>query len=237
MELRLYWAILRRRLLLPLALAIIAVTSYAVFPPARNAGYSASMRFTVGLRPEASSGTYYTYDRYYTWLTAEYLLDDLAEVVKSQVFAQDVAAEAGLAVSAGAIHAATAAGKLHRILTVTVRWPNRDELVRMSEAVTRVLTERGATYFAQLSADAAVVALIDPPSVSPVAASLRQRLELPVRLLLALIVGVGLAFLVDYLDDSVRDRADLESLDVPVLGEVPAARRWPAGITRHRSQP
>jgi capsular polysaccharide biosynthesis protein len=33
--------------------------------------------------------------------------------------------------------------------------------------------------------------------------------------------GVALAFLVDYLDPSVRERADVEALGLKVLAEVP----------------
>jgi capsular polysaccharide biosynthesis protein len=191
------------------------------------------MRFVVGLRPEPSNGPYYTYDRYYTWLTAEYLLDDLAEVVKSRAFVQDVARSAGLDLPPGIIQGATAAGKLHRILTVTINWPNAEELTRIANALVSVLCEHGATYFAQLSADSAVISLIDPPSVSQAGVPLRQRLDLPLRLLLALIAGVGLTFLLDYLDVTIRNRADLEELKLPILAEIPSRHRWPLPFRRH----
>ena len=134
MELLLYWRILRRRLWLVAGLLALVLVSYLVFARAPQPSYTAGMRFVVGLRPEPTSGAYYTYDRYYTWLTAEYLLDDLAEVVKSGVFAQDVAAQAGLAVPVGAIQGATSAGKLHRILTVQITWPHPQELERIANA-------------------------------------------------------------------------------------------------------
>jgi capsular polysaccharide biosynthesis protein len=62
--------------------------------------------------------------------------------------------------------------------------------------------------------------------VSPVPPSLTQRLDLPVRLLLALVAGVALAFLLDYLDNSVRGREELESLGIAVLAEIPGRRWW-----------
>ena len=34
-------------------------------------------------------------------------------------------------------------------------------------------------------------------------------------------VGAALAFLLDYLDRSVRDRADMEKLELPILAEIP----------------
>ena len=50
---------------------------------------------------------------------------------------------------------------------------------------------------------------------------LRERLDLPLRLLLALAAGVALAFLLDYLDDSVRSAAELEEMGLAVVGEIP----------------
>jgi len=224
MQLRAYWRILARHgwivLGLPLLVAIMYPFTHA--PGAQT--YSAGMRFVVGLRPEQPATEEYTYDRYYTWLTAEYLIDDLSEVVKSRRFAEDVSAVAGLAVPPGTIQGATSAGKLHRILSVSVTWGNAEELRRIADAIPQVLVERGGTYFAQLSAENAVISLIDPPTVTPVGPSLRDRLDLPLRLILAVIAGLALAFLLDYLDDSVRSRADVAALGVPVLGEVPGLR-------------
>ncbi len=49
----------------------------------------------------------------------------------------------------------------------------------------------------------------------------REQLDLPLRLLLALAAGVALAFLLDYLDDAVRVRGDVERLGLEVIGEIP----------------
>jgi capsular polysaccharide biosynthesis protein len=237
MELRLYGEIIKRRLWLVVGLLLLVLLSYALWPPHQPTLYTAQMRFAVGIRPEPGAGTYYTYDRYYTWLTAEYLVDDLAEVVKSQAFAQDIAQRAGLAIPAGAIQGATAAGKLHRILSVSITWPNAQELERIAQAVVATLTEGGLTYFAQLGTERAAVALIDPPAIGAVGRSLRQRLDLPLRLILALAAGVALAFLLDYLDTTVRHRADLESLGLPILAEIPCRQRWWARLWRRRPLP
>ncbi|MHB0858917.1 MAG: YveK family protein [Anaerolineae bacterium] len=236
MELQLYWEIIRRRLwLIVVLLAVVGVT--AALTPTPQPQYAAGMRFVVGIRPEASSGTFYTYDRHYTWLTAEYMVDDLAEVVKSEVFAQDVATASGLAVPTGAIQGATSAGKLHRILTISVVWSNPEELQRIADAVVEVLQNQGSHYFAQLSTDSAVVSLIDTPRVSVVGPSLRQRLDLPLRLFLALAAGIALTFLLDYLDGSIRHRKDAQSLGLPILAEVPARRGRLGGPWGNRTRP
>ncbi|MFH1085072.1 MAG: hypothetical protein V1772_04850 [Chloroflexota bacterium] len=221
MELRNYWRILQRRLWLVAALLVAMGLSYVASAPRPTPSYMAHMRFVVGIRPEPAHGDAYRYDRYYTWLTAEYLVDDLAEVVKSRAFAEDISAAAGVAVPAGVIQGATSAGKLHRLLTVTLTWHNDDELGRLAQAVVRTLQEQGGRYFAQLGTEDAVISVVDPPEISVVGPSLRQRLDLPLRLILALIAGVGLAFLADYLDPSVRSRHDLEAAGVAILAEIP----------------
>lgn len=236
MELRLYWSIVIRRAWLVVALLAIVLVSYLLLTPEPRTSYTAGMRFVVGIRPERQ-GDYYAYDRYYTWLTAEYLVDDLSEVVKSRSFAEDVAALAGVPVGAGPIQGATSAGKLHRILTVTISSPDDEELARIADAVVTILTTSADRYFTQLSTDSAVISLIDAPTVSPVERSLRDRIDLPLRLLLALAAGVGLTFLLDYVDGSVRHRADLAGLAVPVLGEIPARHPWRNRLPLRRSNP
>jgi capsular polysaccharide biosynthesis protein len=44
------------------------------------------------------------------------------------------------------------------------------------------------------------------------------------RLLLAVGVGAGLAFLAHYLDPTVRERPDVEAAGVPVLASIPKRR-------------
>ena len=234
MELRLYWRILKKRLWLVLGLPVVVLLGYWLLAPQPITSYSTSMRFVVGIKPEQSD-SYYTYDRYYTWLTAEYLIDDFSEVVKSQVFAQDVAGLSGLPVPAGAIQGATSSGKLHRILTVGITWSDDAELELIAQAVVDVLGESASRYFAQLGTTDAVISLIDPPAIVEIGPSLRQRLDLPLRAILALAGGVALAFLADYLDPSLRDRSDLAQLGLPILAEIPTGRGWFRRIWQRRS--
>lgn len=237
MELRLYYRVIMKRIWVIVTLFVAFGLSYLFFPHRPQPAYVANMRFTVGVRPEPTSGQYYAYDRYYTWLTAEYLLDDLAEVVKSGAFARDVAALAGFDIPSGVLQGATAAGKLHRILTISVTWNDQGQLTRLADAVVQNLQDRADVYFAQLSTGSAVISLIDPPVVSTVGPSLRQRLDFPLRLILTLVTGVALVFLLDYVDDTVRHGTDLEQLGVSVLAEVPSTRRWHDPFWRRRLLP
>ena len=95
------------------------------------------------------------------------------------------------------------------------RWINA-----IAKATATELTENSATYFHQLGTDGAGVTLIDGPNIDVVGPSIRQKLDLPLRMILALLVGLGLIFLLDYLDTSVRNRRELEEMGFAVIGEI-----------------
>lgn len=229
MELRVYWRVLKRRwwvwVLLPLLVLAISLLTARPAPTA----YTASMAFTVGIKPEPKTGAYYTYDRYYTWLTAEYFVDDLAEVIRRSAFSNAVSAELarrGVQVSGLAIGAATQTGKLHRILNVSVTWHDSEQIRVIADAITTVLQEQSAAFFGFLQAEDAVVHRIDGPHFGVAGRSLRERLDLPLRLVIALLAGVAIAFLWDYLDDAVRSREELARMGLEVLAEIPRRRPW-----------
>jgi capsular polysaccharide biosynthesis protein len=108
---------------------------------------------------------------------------------------------------------------------VTITWPDRDQAQAIAEAVGAALADAGAGYFPQLTGVQAKAVLIDGPGIGQVGRSLGEKLDLPIRLFVALVAGVALAFLWEALDDTVRDRAELESMGIPVVGEIPR-RSW-----------
>jgi len=226
MLLRRYWQIIMRRIWITLLLLVVVTTSYFLFNQPSSPTYTASMRFVVGIEPESLPDDVYGYDRYYTWLTSEYLIDDLSEVVKSESFASDVAARSGIPVQANAIQGSTSSGKLHRILSISITWPDDQELQQIADTVVQVLTTNAEAYFKQLGTERTVISVIDSPHPTLVGESLRDRLDLPIRLLLALAVGILIEFLLDYLDTSIRSADDLRELGIPVLASVPSKRFW-----------
>jgi capsular polysaccharide biosynthesis protein len=224
MELREYWRIIRRRLYVVIAPFLLVLAISLLFRPAPASAFQASMRFVVGLEPEAKSGEYYAYDKYYTWLTAEYLIDDAAELVRSSSFATAVSHELdglGITVPPGAIQGSTQSGQLHRILTVSIVWGDPDQLGAIANAVVGVLPAEIARHFAQVGTTGVSASLIDPPAMGPLGASLRDKLDLPLRLALALFAGLGLAFVLHYLDNTVHQRQEVEQAGMPVLAEIP----------------
>ena len=230
MEFRQYWDIFRRRWWIPFALmALVALFSVVQQRPWEQPPpfYNASMRMLVGVLPAADADIAAYDPRYYAWLTSEYLVDDFTEVVRSDLFAQNVSArlaKQNIQVPAGTIRGSAATGKQHRIITLSFGWPDAAELAVITQAAADELTENATLYFQQLGTDGAGITLLDAAVVTPVGPSLRDRLELPLRLLIAFLVGVALVFLLDYLDTSVRGRDDLEAMGYAILGEIPKHR-------------
>ena len=221
MELRQYWRIIYRRLWIIILLPLLVVAVSFVARPQATHGSVANLRLAVGITPENGEGKFFTYDRYYSWLTAEYLADDLSEVVKSRTFADAVSKRLGGTVAPGTIQGSTVPQKLHRILTVTVNAPTDQRALDIGNAIADTLRENGGEFFAQLSAQNAAISVIDPPALVPATTSLRQKLDLPLRLALSIVVALALVFLLDYLDDSVREASDVEKMGLTLLAEIP----------------
>ncbi len=230
MELRAYWEIVRRRWWLPVLLAaLVAVLSALQLRPweARPPRYTASMRLLVGVLPAGDAAATFYDPRYYAWLTSEYLVDDFTEVVRSTLFAEGVSArlaDQAITVPAGAIQGSAVTGQQHRIITLSFGWNDAEELAAITAAAAAEITENAAVYFQALGTEGAGVTVLDGPHISELGPDLRERLEWPLRIGLGLLVGVGLIFLLEYLDTSLRKRDEVEMLGLRVIGEIPKDR-------------
>ena len=223
MELRLYWRIVWRRWWLVAALVgIVLVVSLITYRQPEPV-YVATLSFAIGIEGSEPVNAPSGDGRSDAWLASEYLADDLSAVLRGGDFAARIGERVGFPVGAGAIFAS----REHRIMTVTVTWPDEGQVQAIAEAVGAEVQDAGADYFPQLLGVDAQAVLIDGPGIGQAGRSLTDKLDLPLRLLLALVAGVGLTFLWHYLDDTVRERAEIEALNVPVLGEIPrASRSW-----------
>ena len=237
MELRAYWAILRRRWVAPVLLPIlVALFSAAQLRPwqAPAPSYSVTMRMLVGVLPLETADAYDP--RYYAWMTSEYLVDDFTEVLGTEMFANAVNArltERGLDIPAGLIRAHANTGKQHRIIRLTFTWDDASALQAIADATVAELEQNAEAYFRQLGTHDAGVQVLDSPVVVRQGRSARARVEWPLRILLAVVAGVGVAFLREYLDDTVRRGEELEEMGLTVLVAVP--RRGGSGLTAGRN--
>ncbi|MBM3129554.1 MAG: hypothetical protein FJ009_13125 [Chloroflexi bacterium] len=225
MELKDYFRVVWRYWWLIAALVVVVGAGSWILRAQPAPQYQASVRFTIGVNAPAATQVS-GYDPILTsYQASEYIRDDFVEIIKSDAFADDVnavLAKTGandLKVGKGNISATIE--KQRRLMSLTITWSDAAQAQKIADAAVRNLSENNAKYFAQLGATGASVAVIDRPVVARVGASLREQLDIPIRVLLALLAGIALAFILDYLDTSVRDARDAERLGLRVLGEIP----------------
>jgi capsular polysaccharide biosynthesis protein len=222
MELRQMIKILLRRWWL-VALPVVVVAAYLGLtyssPPTV---YQVVMRFAMGTEP---AGLSLDYDRYYPWLTSEYVANGLADVAVTGAFAETVSARLaaeGVEVAPGAIQGAIVSDNAQSVVVLYVTWPDPEGIVPVAQAIAAELIEGGPDYFPQIPETGVAARALDAPHPVPLPPSLRSRLLGPgLRLALAFATGVGLAFLAHYVDPSVWEAREVELLGMEVLARVP----------------
>jgi len=225
MELRTYFRIAARRWWLVAAPVLVVAAYVGATFRAPITTYQVAIRFAAGTSP---SGLSQDYDRYYPWLTSEYVANGLADVAVTGAFADAVSArlsDSGFRIPGAAIQAATVADNAQSILVVYVTWPDPGQAVTIAEAITAELTQNAASYYPQLKGVEPAVRPLDQAQPVPNPPGLRAELAEPViRIGLAFVVGLGLAFLWHYLDPTVQEASQLESLGLEVVAVLPKRR-------------
>jgi capsular polysaccharide biosynthesis protein len=224
MELRHYGQLLLRRWPIWVGITVLSLIFSAAYALMGPVAYETSLRLAVGVEPLPTTDPKYD-PNYWAYVTSEYLADDLSEFLKSEAFAQEVSAQLGYRIDPKAISDVTRTKKTHRMLDVTISAPTAEQAQAVGQAYEQAINTKLPTYFPQLRVQGAHVTVINHPTVGRAAPALQLAGEVLLRTLVGLVLGLGLAFLVDYLDASIRDRAEAERLTgAPVLGEIPVGR-------------
>jgi capsular polysaccharide biosynthesis protein len=185
--------------------------------------YNAGVRFIAGQEPTESADLS-DEQRLANWKASEYIVNTLADWVRGGQFAELVSQELagqGIAVTPQEIVAGTAADSTRSMMVLSMTYGDAAVLEQMMNAASLVLLEANDQGLPQLGGEPADLVQMDPPIVNPIRPGITTQLQLPLRIGLALIAGLGLALLVDYLDPTVRGRREVESLGLPVIAEIP----------------
>jgi capsular polysaccharide biosynthesis protein len=224
MELKLILKILLRRwwlvLLPPIIVAAYSISTYHA--PATT--YSTTLRLAVGYTPQTETST--LYDKFYpAWLTSEYIAGGLGDWAKTGNFAQHVAESAStsnLAITADEAAGSIAASDHQRsIVIVYFSSGDQDKLAAIANASIKVMQTLNGVVFPQNGPSGATVTPLDAVSIVPAPPSLKTRLDIPIRVVLGLALGILLAFLAHYIDPRVRDREEVEAMGYKIVGEIP----------------
>ena len=234
MELREYWNIVRRRWWLPAAITLVALLASTVVGVRGAAAYKTDMRLAVSTIPTPDPNSVLYYDPiYYSNLDSEYLADDMSELLTSRAFADEVKRE--LATSSTPVDIdpltivnATRTKKTHRFIDITLTTATFEEGDMIAGSISRILSDPAhlAIYLKALTAYNTQMVMVTPPVTHRANTPVGLISEIALRTVIGLLVGIGLAFLIDYVDPSVRSREEAEAvLQMPVLGEIPRTRR------------
>ncbi|HEY3117363.1 MAG TPA: Wzz/FepE/Etk N-terminal domain-containing protein [Chloroflexota bacterium] len=233
MELREYVAVLQRRWPIVAALTILTLLVSGVFALRGPKAYEATVRMTVsvgnpavGAPPEAEAPPYVYQRDYYQWLASEYLADDLSEIIQSDAFTARVSSRINEEVTKADIRDVTRVRKTHRILDITIQAARPDLAQRVMAGIIQEIQQNGGLYLAELASNRGQIVAIDDTQVKSATTTRSLAADLGLRGALGLFAGLVLAFIVDYLDSTVRSPREVERiLGLPVLGEIPALGR------------
>ena len=234
MELREYWSIIRRRWWLPVSIMLVALIASTVVGVRGATAYKTDMRLAVSTIPTPDpNGVLYYDPTYYSNLDSEYLADDMSEFMTSRAFADEVHRELASSnspydVDIDTIMTATRAKKTHRFIDITLTTSTFDEGQAIAGSISRILSDPNhvSQYLTALTAYHAQMEIVTPPVTHRANTLFGLISEIGLRTVIGLLVGIGLAFLLDYVDPSVRTRQEAERLlDMPVLGEIPRQPR------------
>lgn len=232
MELRRYWSILWRHrrivLALPALVLLISLLIWALTPPS----YGAEMKVQLLLAPAqgVADGDYFHYDNYYNYLATEYAVDDVAEILNGNVFANAVAAtlrgpDFNLSdVQDKDIRGSFTAHRTHRVLLVDIASGDRDRTLVISRAIALTFQRDPLKYFSKgdLVARQGVAPLTITQPIEARGDRAKRLLNVALQTVIALFAAIALAFLLDYLNDRLRDAEGIDkALGLPVLGEIP----------------
>ncbi|UOE93879.1 Wzz/FepE/Etk N-terminal domain-containing protein [Alkalihalobacillus sp. LMS39] len=142
-------------------------------------------------------------------------------IIKSPVILEKVIAEANLSETVGQVNNRITVGSEgnSQVVKITVQHEQPELAVLIANTVADVFQREIVTIMnvdnvnilspAQLSAN--------PSPVAP-----KPTLNMAIAFVVGLMIAVGIAFLLEYLDTSVKDEQDIEKLlELPILGVVP----------------
>jgi capsular polysaccharide biosynthesis protein len=241
----------RRWLVLAIAIlaGLFSIYSFLTAPRVYESEATFAVRFAQEEagepNPDGNSGgtVFFNYADYYKFLSSEYLVDDFTQIIESDAFGravirtmQDEMAQGRLVVSDTAKFRAdlqklrprdivdmVGADRRHRELRVFAAAPTRDMAVSIMGAAGVVLTDARYEPIAGQLIDRPVFAQLDEVNYNDIKSSTQREItNTIVRFLMGLVAAIAVAFLLEYLDNSVRDERDARKvLDLPVIGAIP----------------
>lgn len=209
--------VVRKRLKLIFLLTIgagivAAIISFFVLTPV----YESSSQFIVNQSQENEIG----YIDSGTIRTNVELINTYNVIITSNAIMNEVVEELNLPYTSETLakNIQVSSEQNSQVVTVTVKDPSPERATNIANATVTIFQDKIPELLnvdnVQILTEAYTKA--DPTPVEP-----KPKLNIAIAIVLGLMVGVGLAFLLEYLDTSITTEEDVEkSLDIPILGVI-----------------
>ena len=221
LELRDYLRIIRKRyklivFIVVVACAAAALVSYVWMEPV----YVASTKLIVNKKFE-SSASEGQLDLSTVNLNIR-LIDTYKEIIKTTAIMNDVVAnhpEWGLSAEALIQRVRVSSVNNTQVMTVSVQDHSYERAAAIANAVSEVFIRKIPEY---MQVDNVSLLASADPSKRPAPVSPNVKLNFMIAFVVSVLIGIGLAFLLEYLDDTIRTDKDVERyLGIPTLSMVP----------------
>lgn len=224
MELRAYCSVVWRWRWLVLAVALVVFVATLTIQPREPTLYKAMFHVAVVPNLQPSPGENYAREQYYEFTTAELLVDDAMYTIKTAKFQNEAAQRASAALHRP-VGGSIDAKKSHKVMEVTVTSDDRDQAQALAKAVLDMVVDPAGKLFTNVVDFQPKLAVTADIAVAEASGPSRALLYMFLRVVLGILAGLGLAFLLEYVDDSLRTAKEVESATgLTVLAEIPAGR-------------
>ncbi|GGA65051.1 YveK family protein [Ornithinibacillus halotolerans] len=209
--------VIKKRMKLIISLVVIAAI------------ISAIISFFV-LTPNYQSGTQFIVNQQNTDPNAQYSVNDVrlnvelintySEIIRSPRILDAVIKELNLDLTVGALKEKinVASPDSSQVVNVTVTDPDPELATKIANTTVAVF-QKEVPVLMNVDNVQVLSPAVTPANPSPV--SPNKQLNIAIAIVLGAMVGVGLAFLLEYLDNTLKSEEDiLKRLNVPVLGTI-----------------
>ncbi|PZE20481.1 YveK family protein [Paenibacillus xerothermodurans] len=216
LELRDYVHIIRRRLWMIAAIVLVAsVVTGVVSFYYLNPVYSASTKLIVNKSAEAEGKDPLTSDALRSNML---LVNTYKEIIKTPAIMDQVAAQyPELALTAEQLIKKVNVSSVNetQVITLSVEDGSHEKAVQIVNAVSEVFKQQIPLI---MKVDNVMILNVAKVLENPIPVKPKPYINLAISVVVSLMVAVGLAFLLEYLDDTIKTEADVEAyLALPVL--------------------
>ncbi|GAA0469235.1 YveK family protein [Alkalibacillus silvisoli] len=211
------WQILMKRIKMIIAITILAIiTSFVLTSFFMTPQYEANTQFIVNQSNNQAEQQITQGDI----RTNVELINTYNVIIQSPAILSEVIDELGLTLTASQLANRIDVNNADnsQVVNVAVTGPDHDQAVNIANTTVDVFMTNVPEYMNvdNVSVLSEAIYQADPSPVSP-----NTTLNMAIAMVLGLMVGVGLAFLLEYLDTTIKTEEDIEkALDLPVMGII-----------------